>query len=257
MNTRRAVRLAAAPLAVAAGVAAATLPSAASGGEHASTAGAEPTTFRVTVVNGTFGQPFSPPVAATHRASVDPLLDGRWASPELAAIAQAGDQSGAVEAFQAGLGDKVTDVVDVGQPLTPTGVQDGPFPSAVTFDIDGARGDRLSFATMLICTNDGFTGLDGVKLPKAGTKVYPLADYDAGVERNTEASSDIVDACSALGPVTLVGDDNGNIDDGDVLEAPQRTVRNHRGVNGTVGDLLPAHDWGKGPVGSVTITALP
>jgi hypothetical protein len=71
-------------------------------------------------------------------------------------------------------------------------------------------GDRLSLATMLICTNDGFTGLDRAKLPIGGSEVFWTNGYDAGTENNTELSQDIVDACSALGPVTLACGPNGS-----------------------------------------------
>lgn len=209
--------------------------------------------YRVTVVNATGGQPFSPPVVATHNKKLDVFLDGRRATPELASIAQAGDGSSAVAAFESQLGMMATDVVDVGQPLTPTGVVDGPFPNTVTFDIAATDGDRLSLATMLICTNDGVTGLDAVKLPRSGSSVLPLQAYDAGVERNTEDSAHIPDACSALGPEMLAGDNNGN-DDGPMV-ATNKRVKRHKGIHGG-SSLTSAHNWSKGPVGVVTVTRL-
>jgi hypothetical protein len=47
---------------------------------------------------------------------------------------------------------------------------------------------------MLICTNDGFTGSDGLRLPsKLGqSAMYYMAAYDAGSEINTEDFADIV-----------------------------------------------------------------
>ena len=61
--------------------------------------------------------------------------------------------------------------------------------------------------------NDGFTGLDRAKLPRQGAAIFWLEGYDAGTEDNTERGEDIVDACSALGPVPLAGDPNGNEND--------------------------------------------
>ena len=55
----------------------------------------------------------------------------------------------------------------------------------VTFTIEGGdKAKRLSYATMLICTNDGFTGVDSLKLPSAvgKTKTKTSAGYDAGTE---------------------------------------------------------------------------
>jgi len=51
-------------------------------------------------------------------------------------------------------------------PLTPNGHEVGDFTDTLTFDITARPGDRLSLATMLICTNDGFTGLDAARLPR-------------------------------------------------------------------------------------------
>jgi hypothetical protein len=65
---------------------------------------------------------------------------------------------------------------------------------------------------MLICTNDGFIGLNGAQLPNSytGPSVFFLHAYDAGWENNTEDSPDIVDPCSALGAVVLPGDPDGD-----------------------------------------------
>ena len=47
------------------------------------------------------------------------------------------------------------------------------------------RADRLSFISMLICTNDGFTALDSIELPSRSATYYAVA-YDARTEMNTE-----------------------------------------------------------------------
>jgi len=155
-------------------------------------------TYRVTLVNLTNGQPFSPPVAATHQKSMSMFSVGALATDELAAIAEDGNEALMAALFNAS--GKVTDVVDVGRPLTASGKTVGSFTDTATFDIVGAPGDRFSLATMLICTNDGFLGLDSVKLPKEGSEVFLLNGYDAGREENTERSVDIVDPCSGLNP---------------------------------------------------------
>ena len=49
-------------------------------------------TYKVTIENLTSGQPFSPPVVATHRSNVRMFRVGRLASPELEAIAEDGNQ---------------------------------------------------------------------------------------------------------------------------------------------------------------------
>jgi len=206
----------------------------------AGSAGNNIATYEVTITNLADAQPISPPVAVTHRRAVKLFKPGTSASDAIEAIAEDGNQGVAVAALTGAA--KVTDVVDVGAPLTPSGVTIGDFTDSITFEIDAHRRDRLSLAGMLICTNDGFVGLNSIKLPKAsaGTVTHYLNAYDAGTEKNTELSEDIVDPCSGLGPVVLDGDPDGNNNDGIETDG---VIRHHDGVSGTVGDLLAAHDW--------------
>jgi Spondin_N len=227
---------------------AATVPAAAAGSP-------ELTSYRVTITNLTTEQPFSPPVAATHKKAIRMFAVGKLASDELAAIAQAGDQGPMFRRFS--MSDKVTQAVDVGRPLTRMGTVVGEFTDSATFTIMAAPGDKFSIATMLICTNDGFLGLDAVKLPRSGSQTFLLSGYDAGREQNTEISEDLVDPCSALGPAPLRGDPNGNRDSGPgITTSPPERIAHHPGITG-VGDLsTDLHGWSD-PVAEVTIERLP
>lgn len=208
--------------------------------------------YRVTLQNLTTGQPFSPPVAATHRPRLHMFQVGNLATDQLAAIAQDGNEAPMVTLLNTS-GD-VTQTVDVGRPLTTRGRTVGSFTDSVTFDITAHAGDRFSLATMLICTNDGFLGLDGVRLPSHGMQTFELVGWDAGRENNTEQSEDIVDPCSALGPVPLSGDPNGNRDT-QVATVPPEAIHLHPGIAGS-GDLSRAmHGWSN-PVARVTIERL-
>jgi hypothetical protein len=178
-------------------------------------------------------------VAATHRPGYR-AFSARYASPELEAIAEDGN-AGPMAALL-GAASAVTDAVEMEVPVTRPGTTVGNFMDQVTFRIQAKPGDRLSFAAMLICTNDGFTALHGAKLPEHGARQYWTRAYDAGTENNTERSVDVVDACSALGPYALAGDPNGN-EDGAVDTQPREPVRQHPGITGA-GDLDPAdHGW--------------
>jgi hypothetical protein len=207
--------------------------------------------YQVTLENKASGQPLSPPVVATHRGrALNSAIGPGWlASPELEALAEDGDQTRLAAALNQSF--RTTQVVDVGVPLTPQGTAVGSFSDSVTFDIYARPGDRISLASMLICTNDGFTGLDGAHLPRHGSTSYWLGAYDAGTEDNTELSGDIVDPCSALGLVVLNGDPNGNVDDV-VDTTPHLAITYHSGILGG-GDLQSAHNW-HGPVAKLTIT---
>lgn len=212
-------------------------------------AGPELSTYRVTISNLTESQPFSPPVASTHQKAIRMFQVGRLASQELESIAEDGDEVPMFMRLSAS--DKVTQAVDVGRPLTRMGTTFGSFTDSATFEISAAPGDKFSIATMLICTNDGFLGLDAVKLPRDGSLTYRLAGYDSGTEQNTEQSVDLVDPCSALGPMPLPGDPDGNRNN-DVATVPPDVIAHHPGIAG-VGELsADAHGW-TNPVAEVLI----
>ena len=63
---------------------------------------------------------------------------------------------------------------------------------------------------MLICTNDGFTGLDGVKLPDEGRATYWLNAYGrwAGTEHGAQCG--YRRSVQRAWPSELAGDPNGN-----------------------------------------------
>jgi hypothetical protein len=124
---------------------------------------------------------------------------------------------------------------------------------SVTVTIDESRGGKfLSFASMLICTNDGFTGLDTVRLPQVvGETITLYSDaYDAGSEINTEDFADIVPPCPAL--TGAPSDDPGTGESNPAL-AENGVIRHHDGIQG-IADLDPdIHGW-ENPVVVVEIT---
>jgi hypothetical protein len=198
--------------------------------------GPPPRTYEVTITATSVGQPLSPPLVATHRPGVALFEVGEPASDGIIAIAEDGNATPAADALSGS--PLVTDAA-VLAPIAPLGTRVD-VPMSRTVEVNARPGDRLSIAGMLICTNDGFVGVDRLRLPGDGERTVELGTYDAGSERNTEASTDIVDPCSLLGPVDLDGDPNGNINAGIDTVDP---IAVHPGVDGTIGDLLPAHDW--------------
>ena len=91
---------------------------------------------------------------------------------------------------------------------------------------------------MLICTNDGFTGIDSLTLEASGSKGETGA-YDAGTEINTEDFADIVPPCQGLTPVS--SDDAGTgMTNPDLAEGG--VVVSHPGVQGGR-DLTATHMW--------------
>ncbi len=197
-------------------------------------------TYRVTITNITDSQPMSPGVVITHRPTFELFEVGDLAHPGVEAIAESGNEAPAVAALDGAAG--VTDLYDLNRPLTRQGTVHMAFTDSTTFEIEARPGDRISLATMLICTNDGFSGLDGAHLPAHGSVTYHAAGYDAGTEDNTEQSTDMVDPCSGLGSVALAGDPDGN-DDAGVDTDPHQPISHHAGINGN-GELSGTdHGW--------------
>lgn len=123
---------------------------------------------------------------------------------------------------------------------------------SVTFEIHaGENTQSFSFVSMLICTNDGFTGLDSVRLPSEmdGSATFTTMSYDAGTEINTENFADLVPPCPALTGVESMAEGSG-MSNPDLHE--MGVVMMHPGIEGD-GDLdAMTHGW-TDPVAQVTI----
>lgn len=207
----------------------------------------ETTSYEVTITNLTSGQPFTPPVIATHRPSTGMFTVGQPASFELKEIAENGNLAPMVMALE---NDKhvsnfVVAVAGDPPPLLPG--------QSVTVSIDESLGGKyLSFASMLICTNDGFTGLDTVRLPQVvgETLTFTADAYDAGTEINTEDFADMVPPCPLL---TGVPSDDPGTGMSDPALAENGVIHHHDGIQG-IADLDPEiHDW-ENPVVEIEIT---
>jgi hypothetical protein len=210
--------------------------------------------FEVTFTDLTSGQPLTPAVTATHRGKAELFRVGEPASFGLKEIAENGNNAPMLTRL--GADDDVSDVVEApGGPLVPAGSPgDAMFGQSTTFTIEAERGARfLSLASMLICTNDGFTGVDSLKLPaRVGDTVETLA-YDAGTEINTEDFANMVPPCQGLIGVSS-GEPGTGVSDPALAEGG--VIGHHAGIIGGA-DLLPAvHGWDtNAPVARITLTA--
>lgn len=202
------------------------------------------------------GQWFTPPIIATHRKATGLFTVGESASFEVKEIAENGNLSPTQGTL---LENRRVDEVVVAAsgnppPLAPA--------NEVTVTLSGDRGRKyLSFVSMLIRTDDGFTGVDTLRLPKKvdDEVVVETASYDAGMEINTEDVADIVPPCQALNGVS--SSDSGTVTSDPNL-AENGVIHPHPGINSTAdtdpndgGDDLTraAHGWSD-PVGQITIT---
>jgi len=204
-------------------------------------------TYRVTITNLTAGQPFTPPILFTHSRRTGIFTVGEEASAEIQALAENGNGGPMLMALNSDV--HVYQVVAGTAPLVPANNpgQTG-FGSSAYYDITSAgKAKYLSFASMLICTNDGFTGIDGVRLPKHQKTIYAFA-YDARTEANTEDLGDIVPPCQGLIGVTGAPGTGAT----NPLLAEDGIIIPHAGINGGV-DLFPeVHGWAN-PVAKIVI----
>jgi Spondin_N len=191
--------------------------------------------WRVTIQNLTppgpgapGSQPLSPPLFVVHSSRADVWSVGEIASHGVAAIAEDADNSVLESALP-----QVDGVKSVA-----TGAG-GPIPSGTTrtYTLEtSGRFNRVSVLTMLVNTNDAFTGLDSFRPRSRGANLETMA-YDAGSERNNELKSHIPGPCC------------GNA----FVRAPEgNLIRMHEGITGR-GELDPAkYDWDE-PAARITI----
>jgi hypothetical protein len=134
----------------------------------------------VSVTNLTRATWITPLAIAAHPASYKPFTEGVAASPEIQAVAEAGNTAG----FQAQLPSGSSKVIDPNNgPLKPGG-------TTTTTVFNGGTGtpnSQLTVLAMLVPTNDGFIALNAIDIPTVpGTYTYNVNAYDAGTEANDE-----------------------------------------------------------------------
>ncbi len=135
----------------------------------------------VSITNLTRGQIMSPVFVARHDSGAGTLYSlGEAASPAMAKIAEDADATDLLAAWQPESNSNVAEAMVVN-------LDGGPIPPGDTvtmnFDIDDGK-SLISFASMLVSTNDAFIGANGFDLSKSRT-VY-LNAYDSGSEANSE-----------------------------------------------------------------------
>lgn len=141
--------------------------------------------FEVSVSNLTGAQPLSPIAVFIHDdTQAAAFAVGTPASDALELMAESGDNSGLLDAFES-LGEVSGDA-----PLGPGGSSS--FALEIQADDDSAL--SLTVLTMLVNTNDGFTGVNGADisdLAVGANLTFRTPSYDSGTEANSEAAGTI------------------------------------------------------------------
>lgn len=208
-----------------------------SGASEASASGYDgKRTYDITVTNTTpeGSQPLSPPLLVVHNRRADVWSIGDAASHVVAAIAEDANNGPAEQLLGQVPGVKSVE----------TGVDEdaaGPAPigpgASQTYRITARPNQRLSLLSMLVNTNDGFTGLDSVRIGRNHRSVETVA-YDAGSEANNQLKSHIPGPCCGM---PFVRDPEGNL------------ISMHTGIQSGVGELDPAVYGWEGAVAKIQI----
>lgn len=207
--------------------------------------------YEVTITNITPGQPITPPLLVTHAKDMGFFTVGEMANNGIQQLAENGNPDPLVEMLQEKSG--IIDIVQGTVPLVPandpgnTGLS-----HSETFVVSTEGNIRyLSFASMLVCTNDGFAGIDTIKLPVKHMTVYAEA-YDARTEMNTEDFADMVPPCQdAIG---ISSDDEGTGVSNPAI-AEDGVIIPHPGILGGEDLLENVHAWGN-PVVKIDIVRM-
>ena len=187
--------------------------------------------WQVTITNLTpaGSQPLSPPLLVVHSNGADVWSPGTIATHPVAAIAEDADNAPAESALT-GYPGVLSVETGAGGPIPPGATH--------TFTVQ-TRGafDRLTVLTMLVNTNDAFTGLDSLHV-HGHALTRSTSAYDAGSERNNEQAAFIPGPCCGH---PFVRDPEGAL------------IRMHEGITGR-GDLDPAVYGWTGPVARIQVS---
>lgn len=148
----------------------------------------EPLSYEVSIVNLTAGQPFSPPAVIAHNGSYIPFEIGAAAGVAFENLAEGGSPTALLD--EAGQNAAVLTTQAASGPVGPGAT------GTITFEVaaDQQASLTVSIATMLVNTNDAFTGSSGVDvsaLAAGDSMTFTAGSYDSGTEANTEAAGTI------------------------------------------------------------------
>jgi len=179
--------------------------------------------YTVQITNLTHGQPLAPAAVILHESGFQSFADNEPASMGIEVMAEGGDPSMVIEEAMAST--DFLDAVNSGAVLPPKSVGDIQTLAVPELDADDLK---LTVTTMLVNTNDGFTGLNAADVSNmtvGESKTFMTVTWDAGTEKNTETLSTIPGpaAASAGGGGASAGYDPVRDDLADV-------VRLHSGV---------------------------
>jgi len=143
-------------------------------------------TYAVTVTNAGANQPLSPPVVVIHREGYDGWTAGVSASTGLEKLAEGGDAADFIA--EANLNGNV-ETAKIGSGVVAPGGS-----TIIQLSAPYSSDVRFTVASMLVNTNDAFTGVNGVVIAGLGINeaaTFYARVYDAGTEINLETAATV------------------------------------------------------------------
>ena len=142
--------------------------------------------FEVRVTNLTNAQPLSPVAVIMHSSGFNNFIDGERASVAVEMLAEGGDNSQVLSEAEAATATYIASASTAG-PVLPRSSTDTP----LTLDVPASElADlRLSVMTMLVHTNDAFTGLNATDISDmevGSSRTFNAPTWDAGTELDSE-----------------------------------------------------------------------
>jgi hypothetical protein len=143
--------------------------------------------YTVQLTNLTYSQPFSPAAIILHEPGYNVFIDGESASLGLEQLAEGGNPT-----------DLLAEALAATQYLDSTATEGATGPRSIgamstlvvpLLDVDDLR---ISFTTMLVDTNDAFTGLNAADISNmtvGQSMSFMSPTWDSGTEANTETAS--------------------------------------------------------------------
>ncbi|MFT7684322.1 MAG: hypothetical protein ACI935_003850 [Moritella dasanensis] len=195
--------------------------------------------YQVMVYNDTASQPLSPVLVGLHDSNVNLWAVGLPASDALELMAESGDNSELLTLFNR-----------YNFAVSGAGVIGPGDSEQLTISANQSNAMHLTFSSMLVNTNDAFTGLNAIDisgLTVGDSMTYSLPAYDAGTEANSEAVGTI--------PGPADGGEGYNVARDDIINKVSR----HPGLVTQADDatsvLLPEHRIA-GNVGRLVVTRI-
>ena len=169
----------------------------------------------------------TPPIVAASRGQITVFQLTEPASEALEMLAEEGLTDELAMMFQ----EHNASVAQAAGPILPG--------QTLTLYVSGHRYARISLASMILPTNDGFVALNSKRIRPYGTTTTFLSAYDAGTELNDE------DCANIPGPLPCGGGEGYNMDPGEGFVYP------HPGTHGDGGFSAEDFSWAD-PVAMVT-----